>query len=122
MITATPRLAVLASSWMIGISISRMVRKPAVSVARATLPGMNRRRKQMRAAAEQSAPSQTWPFSALIICTPWDTPMAKTRNGTRIDSGSMPKPNSTSSPSCQTTATSEQTSGRMVSRLDREYR
>ena len=122
MITATPRLAVIASSWMIGISISRMVRKPAVSVASATLPGMNRRRKQMRAAAEQSSPSHTWPFRALIICTPCETPMAKTRNGTRIDSGSMPNPNSTSNPSCQMTATSEQIRGRIVSRQDREYR
>ena len=120
MITATPRLAVIASSWMIGISISRMVRKPAVSVASATLPGMNSRLKQMRAAEWQSSPAVTWPFRALIICTPWETPMAKTRNGTRIDNGSMPKPNSTSRPNCQTTATREQISGRMVSRQERE--
>ena len=43
-----------------------------------------------------------------IFCAPCDTPIANTRNGTRIENGSSSKPSSATRPSCQTTATSEQ--------------
>ena len=50
----------------------------------------------------------------------WLSAMAKTRNGTRIDSGSMPKPSRLSRPICQTTAQAEVISGRMVRTIDCE--
>ncbi len=57
MIAATPRLAVIAISWIMRILISMMVMKPMVSVSRATPPGISSRRKVLRAAVWLSAPS-----------------------------------------------------------------
>ncbi len=56
MMTATPRLAVIAISWIIRISISMMVMKPMVSDSRAMPPGTSRRRKVERAAVEAVEP------------------------------------------------------------------
>ena len=90
MMTATPRLAVIAISWMTRILMRRIVRKPMVSEASAMKPGTRSRRKLFRAAVTESAPSKISAPLALIICTAWLTPMAKMRKGTRIDIGSMP--------------------------------
>ena len=46
--------------------------------------------------------------------------MAKTRNGTRIDIGSMPYPIRCSVPSCHTTAASEQLIGSTENKNDCE--
>ena len=56
-----------------------------------------------------------------IFCAPWLTPMAKTRKGTRIEYGSSSKPSAATSPSCQTTATSEQAITSAVERTQRVY-
>ena len=107
MIAAIPRLAVIAISWIIRIFISMMVIKPMVSLKSAMPPGTSSRRKLDLDAVPLSAPSKTSARKALTICTPWLTAMAKTRNGTKIDIGSMPKPSRVSIPSCHTTAISE---------------
>ena len=80
----------MAISWMTRIWITSRVRKPMTSVASAVLPGASRRRKAMREAVSESAPLKTSERAALTICTAWLTAIAKTRNGTRIDIGSMP--------------------------------
>ena len=91
MITQTPRLAEIASSRMVWILISRIVRKPNVSAIRATPPGTSSCRKALLAASRLlSQPENTAERKARIICTPWLTPMAKMRKGTRIDNGSIP--------------------------------
>jgi len=56
MMTATPRLAVIAISWIMRISINMMVTKPMVSLSRAIPPGSSSRRKVDRAAVTLSAP------------------------------------------------------------------
>ncbi len=119
MITSTPRLAVRASSWIIRISMSRIVRNPIVSVIRATPPGTTRRRKAARAASGASAPRWISEDTPLTIWTPCDTPMAKTRKGTRMDMGSIPNPRSLRMPRSQMTAITEQVRARSVSRCER---
>ncbi len=108
MMTATPRLAVIAISWIIRILISMMVMKPMVSDSSAIPPGISSRRKVERAASRLLGLSKTSARNALTICTPWLTPIANIRKGTRIDIGSMPNPSSVRSPSCQITAINEQ--------------
>ena len=54
-----------------------------------------------------------------IFCAPCDTPMANTRKGTRIEYGSSSKPKAATSPSCHSTATSEQASTSAVLRTQR---
>ena len=93
--------------------------KPTESEARATAPGSSRRRKLALAASRPAAPATTSARTELTICTPWLTPTANTRKGTRMDMGSMPNPRAVTVPSCHTTATSEHTSGGMVRRTDR---
>jgi hypothetical protein len=56
-----------------------------------------------------------------IFCAPCETPMANTRNGTRIEYGSMPKPATATRPSCHTTATSEHATTSAVARAQRVY-
>ena len=119
MIAATPRLAVIAISLMTCTSMSEMVTKPTESEASATAPGSRRRRKLARAASSPLAPPAVSARTELTICTPWLTPIANTRNGTRMDIGSTPKPSAVSPPSCQTTAIREQARGGTVSRTDR---
>ena len=63
MIAATPKLAVIAISWMTWMtwmSMSRIVMKPMVSLASAIPPGTSRRRKLARAHVGQSAPWNTY--------------------------------------------------------------
>ena len=90
MMAATPMPAAMAISWMTRISMNRIATNPTTSVASAAKPGTSRRRKRLRAAVMRSAPSKTSDPNELIICMPWLTAMANTRNGTRIDIGSMP--------------------------------
>ncbi|MNF78423.1 hypothetical protein D3C84_606080 [compost metagenome] len=54
-----------------------------------------------------------------IFCAAWDTPMAKIRNGTRIEYGSRAYPNQATIPSCQTTAIREQPTTSIVLRTQR---
>ena len=119
MIAATPMLAVSAISWMTRTSISEMVMKPTESETSATEPGSSRRRKLARAASGALAPPITSARTALTICTPWLTPIANTRKGTRMDIGSMPKPSPVTAPSCHTTAIREQARGTAVRRSER---
>ena len=105
MMAATPMLAATAISWMTWIWMKRIVKNPMVSVASAMPPGTSSLRKLVRAADRLSAPSKISEPVELTICTPWLTAIAKTRKGTRIDMGSMPKPSSVMMPSCHTTAT-----------------
>ena len=56
-----------------------------------------------------------------IFCAPWLTPMAKTRNGTRIEYGSSSKPKAATKPSSHTTAISEQAITSAVHRTQRVY-
>ena len=119
MIAATPRLAVTAISLMTCTSMNEMVTKPTESEASATEPGSRRRRKLARAASWPLAPPATSARTELTICTPWLTPIANTRNGTRMDIGSTPNPSAVSPPSCQTTAIREHASGGTVSRTER---
>ena len=97
------------------------VMKPTKAVTSASVPGMNRLEKLSRAAVIESAPSATAFEMALICCTPCETPMAKTRKGTRMASGSRPKPSKVRVPNCQTTDTIEQKIGRRVSSTERQY-
>ena len=90
MITATPMLAAMASSRIVGTGMSRMVTNPIVSVISATPPGTSSCRNAARADLSGSPPANNSARNARTICTPWLTPIAKTRNGTRIDIGSMP--------------------------------
>ena len=90
MIAATPMLAAIAISWITWIRMNRMVKNPIVSVASAIPPGTSRRRKLVRAASMPEAPRKISERTELTICTPWLTAMANTRNGTRIDIGSIP--------------------------------
>ena len=53
---AIPRLAVIAISWIISISINRIVIKPMQSLIKAIMPGTNSRRNAVRAAAMVSVP------------------------------------------------------------------
>jgi hypothetical protein len=115
MMTATPRLAVMAISWIMRMLMSMIVMNPMVSDSNAMPPGTRSRRKVERAAVMLSAPSYTSAPNAEIICTPWLTPMAKMRNGTRMDMGSMPKPSRVSRPTCQMTAMREHPSTITVS-------
>ena len=89
-IAATPMLAAMANSRIVGTGMSRMVINPIVSVINATLPGTSSCRNALRAASSESLPANSSARNARTICTPWLTPIAKMRNGTRIDIGSMP--------------------------------
>ena len=120
MITATPRLAVIASSRMIPISMTSKVRKPTVSDRSAIPPGISSARNAAIAACFALLPLTMFFSTALIICTPWLTPIAKTKNGTRIDMGSRPKPSEVNKPICQMTAITEQAIGKIVSMILRE--
>ena len=87
---ATPMLAVTAISCTTRTGISRMVMKPTRSASSAMMAGISSWRKVWRAASIDERPATAASFTALIFCTPWDTPMAKIRNGTSKPSGSMP--------------------------------
>ena len=121
MIAATPRLAVIAISLMTCTSMSEMVMKPTESEASATAPGSRRRRTLARAASTPLAPPAASARTELTICTPWLTPIANTRKGTRMDIGSTPNPSPARAPICHTTATREHASGGTVSRTERVY-
>ncbi|MNH09709.1 hypothetical protein D3C79_691700 [compost metagenome] len=54
-----------------------------------------------------------------IFWAPCDTPMANTRKGTSTEYGSISKPSMATSPSCQTTATTEQATTSTVLRRQR---
>ena len=118
MMAATPIPAAIAISWITRIWMNRIVTKPMTSVARAAKPGMSSRRKLRRAAVTPSAPSNTSEPNELTIWMPWLTAMANTRNGTRIDMGSIPNPSRLITPSCQTTARAAQVSTRNDRRWD----
>ena len=55
-IAATPTLAAIANSLMVGTGISRIVIKPMVSVSNATPPGIKSSLNALRAATEASSP------------------------------------------------------------------
>ncbi|MNH08317.1 hypothetical protein D3C79_677300 [compost metagenome] len=83
--TNTPMLAVIASCLITPMSITSKVMKPTASASSAVVPGMNRARKVRREASIGA-----WPWAAsltirLMFCTAWLMPMAKIRNGTRIE-------------------------------------
>ena len=120
MITATPILAVIANSRIMPISITNNVIKPTVSDNSAIPPGTSKFLNAAIDARLAPIPVTACFSTALIICTPWLTPMANTKNGTSIDIGSIPKPIEVSSPSCQITAMIEHTNGNNVSMMLRE--
>src|SRR5690606_21719558 len=106
--TATPILAAIASSWITSMLMTIRVVKPMASEINAVKPAMYSERKARRAASILLAPSTLLLPIALIIWTPWLTPMAKTKNGTSIEYGLIPEPISLMIPSCQITAIIEQ--------------
>ena len=119
--TATPMLAVSARSLITSMSITISTANPTASASSAVSPARNRRLNVKRAATSLCAPRPMSCMMPFIFCAPCDTPIAKTRNGTRIEYGSSSKPNSATSPSCQTTATSEQAMTSAVLRTQRVY-
>ncbi|MCY1179033.1 hypothetical protein D9M73_194110 [compost metagenome] len=94
--------------------------KPRAFISSASEPGMKILQNAERAACTESLPASTSCFQALVICTAWDTPMEKIRNGTRIDIGSMPSPSIGSKPSNQITGNSATSSATTVRRRERE--
>ena len=87
---ATPMLAVIAISCTTRTGISRIVMNPTRSASSAMIAGMSSWRNVWRAASSLPAPATAASLTALIFCTPCDTPIAKIRNGTSSPSGSMP--------------------------------
>ncbi|MNR51103.1 hypothetical protein D3C85_1707300 [compost metagenome] len=75
----------MARSWITGILMIISTAKPTASATRAIRPVRNRRRKVKRAATSLSAPRPMSCMMPFIFCAPWLRPMAKTRNGTRIE-------------------------------------
>ncbi|MCY1455551.1 hypothetical protein D9M71_726900 [compost metagenome] len=73
-----------------GMGISTRVTKETKAVTSARVPGMSRPMKLERAASSTLLPIAISRTMKLICCTPWETPMANTRNGTRTASGSRP--------------------------------
>ena len=137
MVSATPMVAVTASSRTMRMSISMMVAKPMQPATRATAPGISSSRNERRADSSGSLPwrvrsSATVPSSMppkkssprkrLIICSPWLTAIAKIRNGVSMFIGSMPKPIRRRQPSIHTTATSAQATVSEASLTEVEYR
>ncbi len=89
---ATPIIAVIPSSSIIPMGMTTRMPNPTMSVTIAMEPGTSSPLKLRRAAVMLSAPPQTC-FEIRLICwTECDTPMANTRKGTRMASGSSPKP------------------------------
>ena len=104
-----------------GISISMITANPKAFINKAKEPGMNILQNAERAASLAEWPASTSCFQALVICTAWDTPMEKIKNGTRIDIGSMPRPSNGNRPSNQTTGSNATSSATTVRRSEREY-
>ncbi|MNW04286.1 hypothetical protein D3C71_2003530 [compost metagenome] len=71
------------------------------------------------AATRAVAPASTSCLQALLICTAWDTPMEKIRNGTSTDIGSIPSPSNGNRPSNQTTGSKATSNATRVRRSDR---
>ena len=103
-----------------GISISMITPKPRAFISSARAPGMNILLKAALAALTESLPASTSCFQALVICTAWDTPIEKIRNGTRIDIGSIPRPSKGNNPRSQMTGNKATNSATRVRRNDRE--
>ncbi len=80
----------IAISRITSTGIARIVTKPTRSASSATIAGTNSSRNVRRAASLPSAPSSAASPTALIFCTPCETPIAKMMNGTRMPSGSTP--------------------------------
>src|SRR6185295_4711263 len=62
--------------------ISRMVMKPTRSASSAMIAGISSCRNVWRAASMLPTPATAASLTALIFCTPCETPIAKIRNGT----------------------------------------
>ncbi|MCY1248479.1 hypothetical protein D9M72_619160 [compost metagenome] len=82
--------AVIASSRIIGIGMRISVTKLTSAVISASDPGISRPVKLRRAAMAESVPWATSRRIKLICWIPCETPIANTRNGTRMASGSSP--------------------------------
>ena len=117
----TPSEAAIASSRIIGIGTSSNVTKETKAVTSASVPGISRPLKLARAACIAVLPCASSRMMKLICCTPCETPMANTRNGTSTPSGSSPKPSRCNAPNCQTSEVSEHTIGSTVNRTERLY-
>ena len=139
MVSATPTVAVIASSRIIWIGITMIAPKPMQPASSATVPGISSAWKLRMAAVFGSTacrafsrscstvpssrpPKKISPRKRLIICSPWLTAMAKIRNGVSMFIGSMPKPISFSAPSIQTTETSADSTVSEASFIELEYR
>ncbi|MCY1458265.1 hypothetical protein D9M71_756310 [compost metagenome] len=85
MITSTPTQALIASSRITPISITSRVEKPTTLHSRAMEPGTNSRRKVAFAASMLESPWRRSATMVLIFWIAWLTPMAKVRNGTRVE-------------------------------------
>ncbi len=120
-ITVTPIVAVNASSRTISISTNAMTMNPSAFASSAMAPGMNSFWNECVEAVMPSAPCSVSSLQAFVICTACDTAMEKIRNGTRIDIGSRPRPNTGSRPSSQMTGTIAQMSASDVIMSEPEY-
>jgi len=120
-ISITPMQAVTPNSCTMGISISMITPKPRAFISSASAPGIKILLNAALAALTESLPASTSCFQALVICTAWDTPMEKIRNGTSIDIGSIPRPSNGSRPSNHKTGSKATNRATRVRRNEREY-
>ncbi|MNO04155.1 hypothetical protein D3C81_2250820 [compost metagenome] len=67
------------------MSITSSTAKPTASASRAVSPARNSRRKVKRAATYLWVPRPMSCMMPFIFWVPWEIPMAKIRNGTRIE-------------------------------------
>ncbi len=107
-------VAVTANSCTISISTKPITIKPKALATKAIVPGINSFWKQAVDASSPFFPASVSSFHALVICTAWETPIEKIRNGTRMDIGSIPRPKIGSRPSNQITGATAQTMPRPV--------
>ena len=77
--------------------------KPTAFVSRAVVPGIAILRNADSAPCAEFMPASTSTCQVCVICTAWETPIAKITKGTRMDIGSMPMPSSLSVPSSHST-------------------
>ena len=101
------------------MSITISTAKPTASAQQRREAGQEQAAEGVARGDQRCVPRPMSCMMPFIFCAPWLTPIANTRNGTRIEYGSSSKPSSATRPSCHTTATSEQATTSAVLRTQR---
>ena len=78
-------LAAMPSSCITSMSITSRVIKPIASLISAAIPATYKPLKANLAASRRFSVSASRRATAFITCTPWLTPTARTRKGTRME-------------------------------------